>query len=51
MGTAENNGPRPTSDGAAEKFDSLLRRVEEMPEIDDRPEDEILGYDQHGTCL
>jgi hypothetical protein len=24
--------------------------VEEMPEIDDRPEDEILGYDQHGTC-
>ena len=30
------------------QIDDLLRRVDSLPTIDSRPEDEILGYDQHG---
>ncbi len=31
-----------------EKLGEILRRVDALPELDSRPEDEILGYDQHG---
>lgn len=31
-----------------EKLEDILRRVDRLPERDDRPTDEILGYDEHG---
>lgn len=33
------------------QIEDLLRRVDSLPTIDSRPEDEILGYDQHGLPL
>jgi len=30
------------------QVDDLLRRVDALPTLDSRPEDEILGYDEHG---
>ena len=30
------------------QVDDLLRRVDALPTLDSRPEDEILGYDDHG---
>lgn len=30
-----------------EKLDDILRRVDALPTLDTRPEDEILGYDSH----
>ncbi|MGB8986553.1 MAG: type II toxin-antitoxin system VapB family antitoxin [Candidatus Sulfotelmatobacter sp.] len=30
------------------QIDDILRRVDEMPTVDSRSEDEILGYDEHG---
>jgi len=30
------------------QIEDLLRRVDELPILDARPEDEILGYDEHG---
>ncbi len=32
----------------AGQIDDLLRRVDALPTLDSRPEDEILGYDEHG---
>jgi antitoxin VapB len=31
------------------QIEDLLRRVDSLPTLDCRPEDEILGYDQHGV--
>jgi len=31
------------------QLDELLRRVDTLPTLDARPEDEILGYDEHGV--
>lgn len=30
------------------QLEDLLRRVDALPSLDSRPEDEILGYDEHG---
>lgn len=32
----------------AGQIEDLLRRVDAMPSLDSRTEDEILGYDEHG---
>ena len=32
----------------ADQVEDLLRRVDALPVLDSRPEDEILGYDEHG---
>ncbi len=32
----------------ASQLDDLLRRVDELPTLDSRSEDEILGYDENG---
>ncbi len=31
-----------------EKLREILKRVDALPRVDDRSEDEILGYDEHG---
>lgn len=31
-----------------EKLEEILRQVDALPTLDDRPEDEILGYDREG---
>ncbi len=31
-----------------EKLEEILRRVDSLPNLDGRSEDEILGYDNHG---
>jgi antitoxin VapB len=33
---------------AREKIHEILHRVDALPNLDDRSEDEILGYDEHG---
>jgi antitoxin VapB len=33
----------------AGQIEDLLQRVDSMPTLDSRPEDEILGYDDHGV--
>lgn len=33
---------------AREKIDEILHRVDALPRLDDRSEDEILGYDERG---
>lgn len=30
------------------QLEDLLRRVDALPDLDSRPADEILGYDEHG---
>lgn len=30
------------------QIEDILQRVDAMPTVDDRPPDEILGYDEHG---
>ena len=32
----------------AQEVEDILHRVDSMPTLDDRPEDEILGYDAQG---
>lgn len=32
----------------SESIAEILRRVDSLPTLDTRPEDEILGYDEHG---
>ena len=32
----------------AGQVEDLLRRVDALPTLDSRPDDEILGYDEHG---
>ena len=32
----------------AQQIQDLLRRVDALPTLDDRPAEEILGYDEHG---
>jgi len=32
----------------AERLEDILRRVDALPTVDRRPEDEILGYDHQG---
>jgi antitoxin VapB len=32
----------------ASQIEDLLRRVDALPTLDSRPDDEILGYDEHG---
>lgn len=31
-----------------EKLNDILRRIDALPNVDSRTEDEILGYDEHG---
>ena len=31
------------------QVEDLLRRVDALPNLDSQPEDEILGYDEHGA--
>jgi len=31
------------------QLEDVLRRVDALPTLDSRPEDEILGYDEHGA--
>jgi len=38
----------PSSTRGKEKLEEILRRVDALPPLDDRPEDEILGYDHEG---
>ena len=33
----------------AGQVEDLLRRVDALPTLDSRPDDEILGYDEYGT--
>jgi antitoxin VapB len=33
----------------AGQIEDLLRRVDALPTLDSRPDDEILGYDEHGA--
>ena len=33
----------------AGQIEDLLRRVDSLPTLDSRPDDEILGYDEHGV--
>ncbi len=33
-----------------EKLEEILRRVDSLPNLDDRSADEILGYDNHGVA-
>jgi antitoxin VapB len=33
----------------AEKLEDILRRVDRLPTLDARSDDEILGYDDHGV--
>jgi len=30
------------------QVEDLLRRIDSLPTLDSRPEDQILGYDEHG---
>ena len=30
------------------QIEEILRRVDDMPELDPRPADQILGYDEYG---
>jgi len=32
----------------AGQIEDILRRVDALPTLDSRPDDEILGYDEHG---
>ena len=34
---------------AEDKLKSILQRVDQLPDLDGRSADEILGYDQHGV--
>ena len=36
------------SQALATLLDDILRRVDEMPDLDPRTPDEIIGYDEHG---
>jgi hypothetical protein len=35
-----------SQDRLVQKLEDILRRVDELPTLDARPEDEILGYDE-----
>jgi antitoxin VapB len=39
---------RPQRRIMTEKLEDILRRVDALPALDTRPEDEILGYDKQG---
>jgi antitoxin VapB len=39
---------KPGSRILAAQLDEILRRVDEMPDLDPRTPDEIIGYDEHG---
>jgi antitoxin VapB len=39
---------RPQGRIMTEKLEDILRRVDALPPLDTRPEDEILGYDNQG---
>lgn len=39
---------RTSGPGLAEELTAIALRCAQLPLIDDRPEDEILGYDEHG---
>jgi antitoxin VapB len=39
---------RASGPGLAEELTTIALRCAQLPLIDDRPEDEILGYDEHG---
>ena len=36
------------SQALASQLDDILRRVDQMPDLDSRTPDEIIGYDEHG---
>lgn len=36
------------SQALASQLDDILRRVDEMPDLDSRTPDEIIGYDENG---
>ena len=33
-----------------EELQAIAGRCQALPDLDQRPEDEILGYDEHGVC-
>ena len=37
-----------TGQGLADELDVIAVRCASLPLLDDRPEEEILGYDEHG---
>lgn len=39
---------RASGPGLAEELTTIALRCSRLPVIDDRPEDEVLGYDEHG---
>ncbi len=39
---------RRRKDASADQIDELLRRVDALPRLDTRSDDEILGYDENG---
>jgi hypothetical protein len=42
--------PKPTeSEQRAQKLTSILERVDQLPDLDLRSADEILGYDENGV--
>jgi antitoxin VapB len=46
MGTEEH--PDELSEALMREIEAILRRVDAMPELDNRSADEILDYDEHG---
>ena len=42
---------RPQGRMMTEKLEDILRRVDTLPALDARPEDEILGFDNQGIPL
>ncbi len=51
----EDDGPRPQSPSGGNtrrklkrEIDKILRRVDRLPELDNRSPDEIIGYDEDG---
>ncbi len=41
--------PSSESDETGQAVDGILNRVDRLPVIDDRPADEIIGYDENGA--
>ncbi len=44
----ERVAPRKRARSLADELDAIAKRCAALPVLDDRPADEILGYDEHG---
>jgi hypothetical protein len=44
-----NKAKKRELDRTKSEIDAILRRVDSLPVLDSRPEDEILGYDSNGV--